>query len=151
MGQTIRKGAYFVCNYRVLNGDNGDVIVGKITSVRTNGLMTLERLPSGITGHKQLSDFRTRNTVVSKKQALEVVAVYNKLGKRAAREAAVKLAAGVRGKSPGQLELKPARPPKPRSVTKAVALLKALPDAEFQAVAHEVWGDVLAVFGVNGH
>ena len=71
---------YYAAAY---NGDNGDLIVGRVLSVRTNGLIVLINLLSGKTSTKKAEVLRRRNKRVSKAQADKLVAVYKHTKNRA--------------------------------------------------------------------
>jgi hypothetical protein len=85
----LKKGRYVLCRY---NGDNGDLIAGRVESVRTNGDVICKSLLNGARHVKLLSVFKQRNVLVTKGDADKVVAAFKLGGKKLARVEAVKLA-----------------------------------------------------------
>lgn len=86
----LKKGQHVVCKYNGSN--NGDLIVGRVESVRTNGDIILTNLLTGSRSTKKEAVLRRRNRIVSKKQATLVVACFKQSGDRAkARKVAVSL------------------------------------------------------------
>jgi hypothetical protein len=81
-----RKDQHVLCRY---NGDNGDLIVGRIESVRKNGDVILTNLLSGNKSVKKASVLSARNCVVIKKNADAVVKCAKEHGTQKARELAV--------------------------------------------------------------
>lgn len=93
----IKKEQHWVAKTR---GDNGDLVVGCVKSVRTSGEVILTNLLTGNISTKKSSVLLTRNKYVTKTQALKVVKVYNDaiaagsiehVARQAAREVAVGL------------------------------------------------------------
>lgn len=85
----LRKNNYVLCKYR---GDNGDLIAGRVVSVRRNGEVVLENL---LTGHRSLKSIKVlekRNVKVTKKAASRVLRAFQQMGKAAARLEAVLVA-----------------------------------------------------------
>jgi hypothetical protein len=91
MKQEPRKGYYVVCKYK---GDrNGDLIVGIIDSVRSNGKVICTNLLTGSPSTKDIKVFMKRNIIVPKRRALSVVELFKSTGDRTqARDMAVALA-----------------------------------------------------------
>jgi|WetSurSiteA1Bulk_404760.scaffolds.fasta_scaffold20335_3 hypothetical protein len=88
----VKAGQYYAAAY---NGDNGDLIIGRVKSVRRNGEVLLENLlsVSGKTSVKKIEVLLKRNKRVTGLQADAVVKEYKKTGSRAAaRQKAVSLA-----------------------------------------------------------
>ena len=140
-----KKDQYVVCRYR---GVNGDVIVGRIDSVRRNGPVILEALLDGSMRMKREDVLTQRNIVVTKAEADSVVAKFKETKSYpAAREKAVELASRRTSGVPLSNGSKGA--PKTGKVTAMVEQFEALSDDERRAFAKCVWGDVLQVFGVN--
>jgi dCMP deaminase len=84
-----KKGQYYAAKY---NGDNGDLIIGRIKSVRTCAEVILVNLLTGNTSTKKTSVLTVRNKRVSKANADKLVALFKKTGDKAAvRRMAVEL------------------------------------------------------------
>jgi len=71
--KTLRKDRYVICKYE---GDNGDLIVGKIASVRSNGDIVLVNLLSGQRAVKHVDILAKRNIVVFKVIAEKVIKAF---------------------------------------------------------------------------
>ena len=85
----IRSGQYWAAKY---NGRNGDLIIGRVKSVRTTGEVVLVNLLTASIATKSVNVLRRRNCKVSKADACEIQAVYSQTGDRqAARAKAVEL------------------------------------------------------------
>ena len=69
--QLFHKDQHVLCKFA--GGRNGDLIVGRIKSVRRDGDITLVNLLSGETATKKTEVLSVRNVRVHKKYALEVV------------------------------------------------------------------------------
>lgn len=82
----LRKDQYVLCKY---NGDNGDLIVGRIESVRRGGDVLLTNLLTGNRSVKKSEVLLRRNVVVHKKYADEVVRRGKEHGAKEARQLAV--------------------------------------------------------------
>jgi hypothetical protein len=151
-----KKGQHVVCRYGLSDGkSNGDLVVGRIESVRTNGDVILTRLPEGTRAVKGADVLSSRNVVVTKREAEEVLAVIATRGPNAGRAAAVYVARRALERSPGQLALKPntgraaAPVPTPEEKVKAaVATLDALSDDELAETMRTEGRRILSIFGV---
>ena len=87
---TIKAGHYYAAAY---NGNNGDLILGVVRSVRTTGHVVLDNLLSGTTSTKKTEVLQRRNKRISKKQADELLKLFNKThDKQKVRAAAVGVA-----------------------------------------------------------
>ena len=83
----IRAGHFFAARY---NGKNGDLIVGRVKSVRQNGEVILVNLLSGTVSTKKAEVLKKRNKRISKNQASQLVRIYKKTDdKQVVRENAV--------------------------------------------------------------
>ena len=81
--QTIRAGWYYAARY---NGNNGDLIVGRVQSVRTSEEETNVVLINLITSKRALKGLKTlerRNKRVSKPQAMKLRNMYLETGDKA--------------------------------------------------------------------
>ena len=85
-----KAGQYYACKY---NGDNGDLIVGCVKSVRRNGDVILDNLLSGGRSVKSAEVLAKRNVRVTRPQAALIVHTFKSEGKPAARKLAVELTA----------------------------------------------------------
>lgn len=81
-----KAGQYYAAKYK---GDNGDLIVGKIKSVRSNGEVILVNLLTNAVATKSSAVLASRNKRITKIQADRLVAIAKHTNKRDAREAAV--------------------------------------------------------------
>ncbi len=140
----LKKNQHVVC--RFMGKDNGDLIVGRVDSVRKDGRVVLENLLTGHVTIKKASVLVQRSVRVSKKVAHSVVEVFQKDGRVAAKHAAVAIAR-MRGPEP-QLELPPPRDVVVNNVAELRAKYLASTEGDRAAFARSVWGDVLAIFGV---
>jgi len=95
--QTIKAGQYYATQY---NGDNGDLIVGKVKSVRTTGKVLLENLLSGKISTKKADVLRRRNKRITKAQADELVGLYEQNSKAEVRALAVRMKPYTNGAEP---------------------------------------------------
>jgi hypothetical protein len=66
----VRTGQYYAAAY---NGNNGDLIIGKVTSVRANGLVILKNLLSNRPSTKKIEVLLRRNKRVSKASAHRIL------------------------------------------------------------------------------
>ena len=97
------KGHFYAAAY---NGDNGDLILGRVESVRTSGHIVLTNLLTGGTSTKKADVLRRRNKRISKSQAQKIAAIFKAKGRAEARKAAVAAPAFRNGRNePKQLEL----------------------------------------------
>lgn len=103
MRSSYRKGQYIACKYQ--GTGNGDLIVGRIDSVRTNGHIVGVNLLTGKAFAKAASTVGDRNVVISKSQADEIVAAYDGpeatehfhlADRKAAREKAIQITRALR-------------------------------------------------------
>jgi len=101
--QTIKAGQYYAAKYQ---GDNGDLIVGKVKSVRTTGEVILENLLSGKIATKKVSVLQVRNKRITKAQAAELVDLYEQNSKAEVRALAVRMKPYANGEEPAQQKLK---------------------------------------------
>jgi hypothetical protein len=76
----LKAGQYYAAKY---NGDNGDLIIGKIESVRTNGVVLLTNLLTHTRSTKNASVLTKRNVRVSKSQTDELILLFKETGDRA--------------------------------------------------------------------
>jgi hypothetical protein len=77
-----KKGQYVACRH---NGTgNGDLIVGRIQSVRSSGHVICQNLLTGVTSTKLARVLRKRNFLVSKKEAYSILAAGSAVAARAA-------------------------------------------------------------------
>lgn len=87
----LKSGQFWAAKYE---GNNGDLIVGRVVSVRTVGLVLIDNLITGKTSTKKASVLKRRNKRISKLQADQLVALYRRTKDRQlARTAAVKMLA----------------------------------------------------------
>jgi hypothetical protein len=87
-GKPVKAGHYYAAKY---HGDNGDLIVGRVESVRSSGVVILTNLISGNRSTKDIDVLSKRNVRVSKTEADEILDVFKTKGKASARELAVKI------------------------------------------------------------
>jgi hypothetical protein len=73
------------------NGDNGDLILGRVKSVRSTGEVVLVNLLTDKISTKNINVLRVRNKRVRKDQADQILDVCRNKGKFAARKEAVKM------------------------------------------------------------
>lgn len=92
LSKELRRGQWFICKFK---GDNGDLIVGCVESVRTKGVILLTNPLIKGSSKKFASVLSTRNLRVRKSVADKVVAMYKLRGKRAARALAVHLSSEI--------------------------------------------------------
>ena len=140
--RSFKKGYWLVCKYK---GDNGDLIVGRVESVRTNGQVILTNLLTGALSTKSAAVLLKRNVVVNKALADKVLAIFEAEGKKEARAAAVRLAAAKLAENVPQQQL----PFKSKSADSVIKAYRALSKAEQVKVSKALWGSVLELFGVN--
>jgi len=94
-----KKGQHVVCKYQ---GEGGDLIVGVVDSVRTNGDVILINLLSGAKSTKKASVLAKRNKVVPKAVAIQVLT--SSKDKSVIRQNAI-AAAKAAEVAPGQMKL----------------------------------------------
>ena len=94
-----KKGQHVVCKYQ---GKGGDLIVGVVDSVRTNGDVILINLLSGAKSTKKASVLAKRNKVVPKAVAIQVLK--SSKDKSVIRQNAI-AAAKAAEVAPGQMKL----------------------------------------------
>ena len=94
-----KKGQHVVCKYQ---GEGGDLIVGVVDSVRTNGDVILVNLLSGAKATKKASVLAKRNKVVPKAVAIQVLT--SSKDKSVIRQNAI-AAAKAAEVAPGQMKL----------------------------------------------
>lgn len=98
-----KKGHYYVARYK---GNNGDLIVGRIKSVRSNGEIVLVNLLTEKNSVKKAEVLRRRNKRVTMGHAVAVVDIYRQTGSRAKAKAhAIGLPEVGKKKEPEQTEL----------------------------------------------
>lgn len=86
-----KKGQFYAAKHK---GNNGDLIVGEVKSVRKNGDVILTNLLTGNRSVKGADILRKRNKRISKSQADELLAIYEQTDdKQHVREMAVDLPA----------------------------------------------------------
>jgi heme exporter protein D len=89
-GSAFKAGQYYAVR---CNGNNGDLIVGRVVSVLAIGHVVLHNLLSNKTSTKKEHVLRQRNKRISKAQALGLQEIYRRTGSKAkTRERAVKMA-----------------------------------------------------------
>ena len=137
-----KKGYWVICKYK---GHNGDLIAGRVESVRTNGKVIITNLLTGGLATKDASVLLKRNVVVNKATTSKVLAIFEAQGKKEAREAAVRLAAAQLAEDAPQQAL-PFQSKRAEDVIKAFTVLS---EAERVKVSKALWGDALKLFGVN--
>jgi hypothetical protein len=93
-----RKGQHVVCAY---HGDNGDLIVGRVESVRSNGDVILRNLLTDNRSVKGREILSQRNVIVSKRQAQRVVDEASHSNAKEARKLAVVIANGTKSEPTG--------------------------------------------------
>jgi hypothetical protein len=98
----VKAGQYYAAAY---NGDNGDLIVGLVKSVRRNGEVILKNLLSGKNSTKSISVLLRRNKRITKAQAAQILGVYVGDGKPTARKFAVGLKPYTNGDSESTLNV----------------------------------------------
>lgn len=111
------KGWYYAAKY---NGSNGDLVLGRVRSVRTEGEVILTNLLTGNRAVKGTEVLLKRNHKITKKESDTIMAVYNKMkdktkARAKAREMSVALWEGKknpsapRGKDPAAIAEKKSR------------------------------------------
>jgi len=139
--RTYRKGQFVICKYE---GDNGDLIVGCVESVRTGGQIVLKNLlsqgPPSIKNEKVLLE---RNLVVPKEVALSVVEEDKLHGHVAARKKAVEIYRAMKT----AVKEQPAAPTP--NVERMITEFMAMSDEDKAFFSMAVYKEVLAVFGVR--
>jgi hypothetical protein len=143
---------YICCKHRNRTRPNGDVIVGQVESVRTNGKVLIKNLISGGISIKKMATLMRKNVRITKKQTDRILATHRTQGWNAAKEEAVLVYEEIK-----RAEGRPVPPPTSaaaptESRSKADAFI-----SEFRAfsqdtqayVSRALWGEVLAVFGVD--
>jgi hypothetical protein len=104
----VEKGQYYAVKYK---GSGGDLVIGQVQSVRSNGHVVSTNLLNGKTSTKKIDIFLQRNKRVSGNQAKKIISAFKKNGKLAARKAAISAPEFRNSKSkPEQLQL-PEVPP----------------------------------------
>jgi hypothetical protein len=73
------------------NGDNGDLILGRVKSVRTTGEVVLTNLLTGKLSTKKINVLLVRNKRIKKEQADVILDIYQRKGRPAARAEAVRM------------------------------------------------------------
>lgn len=86
--RVFRKGQWVICRYL---GDNGDLIAGRVDSVRNGGKVLLTNLLTGSQSVKRADVLNRRNQIVTKSVVDKVVKTFKAKGKKAARTLAVQL------------------------------------------------------------
>lgn len=100
MRSKFRKGMHVIAKYE---GDNGDLIVGRIESVRTNGDIIGENLLTGARFTKHSSILEKRNVICTKAIAFAVIQAADG-DKKIARKEAVAFSRLLNGKSEAKEE-----------------------------------------------
>jgi hypothetical protein len=120
----LKKDHYYVAKYK---GNNGDLIVGRIKSVRSNGEIVLVNLLTEKNSVKMAHVLLERNKRVSKAHALEVVDIHNQTGSRAkAKMHAIGLPEYGKKKKPEQVPLPTIDDTKHRQISTLMSSLDAL-------------------------
>lgn len=164
----LAKGKHVVCKYALTKGKNGDLIVARVESVRSNGDVVLTNLLLAPGAKKSIKKFRVlmkRNQIVPKVEALKIVKIFEEKGYPAARQAAVKLAARFspvprrsRREPPSRLDppinpepspVLPAGPTPPVTVVSLVMGYKSLNEDDKKAVAKVIFKEALELLGVD--
>lgn len=99
--KTIKAGQYYAAKY---NGRNGDLILGRVKSVRSTGEVVLENLLSGNKALKRIDVLRRRNKRISKAQADKLLEFSRLHSRQQTREEAVRMEAYENGDQPLQHE-----------------------------------------------
>ena len=86
--QPIKAGHFYAAKY---HGNNGDLIVGKVKSVRVTGEVVLINLLSDKIATKKVDVLRARNKRISASQADRLLSTARLEGKAAARKLAVSM------------------------------------------------------------
>jgi hypothetical protein len=73
MKNTVRAGQFYAAKYA---GDNGDLILGRVNSMRKTGHVILENLLTGNTSTKNISVLLKRNSKISKKDSDLILKVW---------------------------------------------------------------------------
>lgn len=141
-----RKDQYVICKY---NGDNGDLIVGRIESVRTNGLVNLTNLLTGKVATKKSSVLTRRNLVVKKAVADTIVRIERVDGKARARSAAATVATELQSKPHAKKYAAQVTVSAAQEVGVLVKKFEALTLPQQQLFAKLLWGQVLTIFGID--
>lgn len=105
MSSSIKAGQYYAARYQ---GHNGDLIVGRVKSVRATGEVVLVNLLTDQLSTKSIGVLALRNKRISKAQAVELVETAKKIGKAGARIQAA--AMPVFGQRQTELPLTPETP-----------------------------------------
>ena len=137
-----KKGYWVICRY---SGENGDLIAGRVESVRTNGKVLLTNLLTGALATKDANTLLKRNLVVNKATTDKVVAIFEAQGKKEARAAAVRLSSALLADNSPQQTLQ-FNSKRADGIIKA---FRALSKAEQVKVSRALWGSVLELFGVG--
>lgn len=127
----VKARQYWAARY---NGDNGDLIVGRVKSVRTTGEVVLVNLLTDKVATKSIEVLLRRNKRVDKRQVDMILDVYKQKGKPAARAQAVRMRSPY---EPRQEELPVARVMTPEKRKAAWRGLDKLTD-ELAAITHHL-------------
>jgi hypothetical protein len=92
----IKAGQHYVCKYKDNSEKGGDLIVGRVISMRRNGDVIFANLLTMKRAVKHVDVLMRRNFKTGKRQAQDIVAAYASGGKSAARAAAVRLFREIR-------------------------------------------------------
>ena len=146
-----RKGAYVGCRFNLGPGkSNGDLIVARVISVRTNGSVELENLLNNKRSHKEYDILARRNAVIRKADAEKIVAAANDTTRSRgsalhnARELSIAACARLSVPTPS-----PPAPPTTDYNALALCAFHKLTDAGKQDFARSVWPEILAIFGID--
>lgn len=150
-----KKGKYVVCKYQ---GKNGDVIVGSVESVRSNGHVLLKDLLTGGTRTKRIDVLTSRNRVVPKRLALSIVEEYQASEKTSADKALARKKAADLAKQHKTVQLELVTNNEPVQlvtcydpVDSIVQQYKLLTIQQKIDCSRLLWGDVLKLLQVGLH
>ena len=123
-----KAGQYYASKYE---GNNGDLILGKVKSVRRSGEVILDNLLTGSRSTKSISVLGRRNSRVSKREADMIRAVYLMSGENraAARSKAVEITRSVAEKEKTDGERKQRTGKNKKLMREISSLLKRLSEA----------------------
>ncbi len=146
--RSFKKGQYVLCRYH--GAQNGDLIVGRVKSVRATGEVILDDLLSdtGKPRVKQANILAKRNVIAGKRDADRVIHEYHDTfqNRAKARICAVSIAQALLQQPSNQL---PLIAPNDDRVAVLVASFRSLTLAEQMQFSQTIYADVLHVFGVE--
>lgn len=140
MKSKYRKGMHLIAKYE---GDNGDLVVGRIESVRTNGDIIGTNLLTGSRFTKSTHVINKRNVTCSKAIAVAILEASGS-DKKLARQEAVTFARLLNGK--GEEKEKKTSRADERKINRAIKLLSKLTQEQRQEVLKRVFPEAAKVF-----